>query len=559
MNLFGMITTAASRDYTPVALRSFLASTPAEQCARFILVDNDGDFALPADLPADRITLIRHTTPQGFAANANLLLAHARELGADLFLLNNDLVFTSGWLEPLLANRRALLSPVSNAEAAHTSGLFAVSDSMDLADYIGHEAELENIARRHAVARDVYHRITSVAFFCIKIPRAVYEVVGDFDERFGTGGEDRDYTLRALIAGIPQELALGSYVLHFQGKSTWRGPETAEKQRQRTAFYTAAFEQKWGPALRHAFIGCDWNLFRSDARLARLIDRGEFTRLARHLRSYPAIDAFVARQRAARFAAVCCVYDDDTWLAPAIESVYDVSHSIVFLVSDTPWNGEAADQGPVLARIRALPDPAGKIRIVEGRWPDEAAQRNEGLRLVADAGIEYCFVLDADEIYDPGQLQRAMAIVRENPQVDCWRSSCFTYWKSYRHRVDPPEDVTAAVFVRTGTGRFVENRSYQAERQLALPASIVAFHHMSYARTDAQILRKITTFGHARDVVPGWYENVWRKWDEDRSLRNLNPCWPGAYQRIVDQPYEALPPVIRRMWDAEAVKEHVHA
>jgi hypothetical protein len=106
-------------------------------------------------------------------------------------------------------------------------------------------------------------------------------------------------------------------------------------------------------------------------------------------------------------------------------------------------------------------------------------------------------------------------------------------------------------FVRTGTGRFVDNRNFQAERKVAIPCETIMLHHMSYARTDAQIFRKITTFGHAHEVVPDWYENVWRKWDEDHSLQNLNPCWPAAYRQIIEQPYAALPPIIRRMWDAD--------
>ena len=66
---------------------------------------------LVADLAEAGFTLVRHETPRSFAANANLLLAAARAKSADLFLLNNDLVFTNGWLEPLLTDRRALLSP----------------------------------------------------------------------------------------------------------------------------------------------------------------------------------------------------------------------------------------------------------------------------------------------------------------------------------------------------------------------------------------------------------------------------------------------------------------
>jgi GT2 family glycosyltransferase/glycosyltransferase involved in cell wall biosynthesis len=551
-NVFGMITTSASAHYTPVALRSFFAHTPFGHGDKFVLVDNDGDFVLPADLPASQITIVRPTRPQGFARNANALLAEARALGADLFLLNNDLVFTSGWLEPLLANRRALLSPLSNAELTRSAGALTTRPTMDLDEYVGREADLEAIAAQHRSVAQGYRAVASVAFFCIKIPRAVYEVVGDFDEQFGKGGgEDRDYAVRAWIAGIPQEYAMQSYVLHFQGKSTWRGPETPEQQSERDRRYTEAFHKKWGPALTYAFLGGDWNLFRSDRELAPRIETGDFTAVVRRLRSRPSLEPHITRQRQAQFAAVCCIYDDDSWLAAAVESVYDACDSIWFLVGERPWNGAPTDQTALVDRLRALPDPANKIRIVRGQWPDEASQRNEGLRLISKAGADYCFVLDADEIYDPEQLRRAMALVRENPQVDCWRASCFTYWKSYRYRVDPPEAITATVFVRTGTGRFVENRTYQAARHANLALDTLVFHHMSYARSDEQILRKITTFGHARDVVPGWYENVWRRWDTDRSLENLNPCWPGAYRRIVEQPYAALPPALRRIWNAD--------
>jgi GT2 family glycosyltransferase len=552
VNLFGMISTEASREYTNLALRSFLARTPEEHVGGILLIDNDANYELPNDIPPDRVSVLRSEHPLGFAQNANRLLAQARAMGADLFLLNNDLVFTDGWLEPLLNDRRSLLSPMSNGQVTYTIGAWSTRPEMNMRDYEGHESDLEVVARNHREARSGYRIESTIAFYCIKIPRSVYGVVGDFDERFGKGGgEDRDYGVRAWLAGIPQEFAMASYVLHFQGKSTWRGPETREQVVARDREYLHAFEQKWGPALTYAFMRDDWNLFRSDPGLARHIESNELTPVVRRLRSRPSLDEFVARQRAARFGAVCCVYDDDSWLALAVESVYEACEAIWFLVSDTPWHGEPTDQAAIVERIKALPDPCGKHRIVRGRWLDEAAERNEGLRLVAEAGFEYCFVLDADEIYDTAQLQRVMTMVRETPHVDCWRLSCFTYWKSCRYRVDPPETIAAAVFVRCGTGRFVENRTYVAHRHVVVPMEIAVFHHMSYARSDEQVLRKISTFGHAREVVEGWYEDVWRKWDEDRSLENLNPCWPSAYRRVVEQPFSALPPVVQRKSMAE--------
>jgi len=291
--VFGMVTTSASRHYTPVALRSLFAHTPLGDDDRVILIDNDGDFALPDEVPAARITVVRPDTPQGFARNGNLLLAEARGRGADLFFLNNDLVFTSGWLDPLVVDRRALLSPVSNAEVAHSAGALATQPAMDLSDYVGREADLEAIAGRHRATHQGYKTAATVPFFCIKIPRAVYETVGEFDERFGKGGaEDRDYTVRAWIAGIPMEYALESYVLHFQGRLTWRGGESREEQRQRDATYLEAFQAKWGPALTHAFLRGDWSLFRSNATLAEQIAQQQFTPVVRHLRSHPSLDAF---------------------------------------------------------------------------------------------------------------------------------------------------------------------------------------------------------------------------------------------------------------------------
>jgi hypothetical protein len=297
VNLFGMITTSGSSAYTPVALRSFFARTTLGPNDRFVLIDNDADFALPDDVAAARVTIVRPPTPLGFAQNANHLLIEARKSAANLFLLNNDLVFTGGWLEPLLTDRRALLSPLSNAQITHSAGRLKTEPAMDLHDYVGREADLEAIAREHRATYGGYQVVSAMPFFCMKIPRSVYEIVGDFDERFGKGGgEDRDYTIRAWMAGIPQEVAAGSFVLHFQGKSTWRGPETPEQQQQRDAEYTRAFIGKWGPALSYAFLRGNWNLFRSNAALARQIDQREFTPLVRHLRLHPSLEPFVTRR-----------------------------------------------------------------------------------------------------------------------------------------------------------------------------------------------------------------------------------------------------------------------
>jgi hypothetical protein len=70
-------------------------------------------------------------------------------------------------------------------------------------------------------------------------------------------------------------------------------------------------------------------------------------------------------------------------------------------------------------------------------------------------------------------------------------------------------------------------------------------HHMSYARSDDALLRKITSFSHADEIVPGWYERVWLAWDARPELEELHPTHPPAYRRAVRQPLEKLPPALR--------------
>src|SRR5262249_43977992 len=81
----------------------------------------------------------------------------------------------------------------------------------------------------------------------------VQQEVGELDERFGAGGgEDWDYCLRCQAAGVPVQYALDSYVLHFMGKSTWRGAETPAQSRAREEMYLQAFREQWGRRLLEA-------------------------------------------------------------------------------------------------------------------------------------------------------------------------------------------------------------------------------------------------------------------------------------------------------------------
>jgi GT2 family glycosyltransferase len=219
----------------------------------------------------------------------------AAEHRADLYFLNNDLIFTPHWLDPLLLPEPAILAPVSNWRSHPRQGGFVCTPTMDLSDYLGHEADLIEIARRHRLELSGHPRRFSEWFFCVKIPHVVYSKVGFLDERFGRGGgEDCDYCLRAHLAGFGVRLALQSFVLHFMGKSTWRGAETSEQQRNRESHYRHAFIRKWGQDLFDLMLGGGQApLQRNPAALASF-NAGDYRSVVRQLMPPDAIpDALV--------------------------------------------------------------------------------------------------------------------------------------------------------------------------------------------------------------------------------------------------------------------------
>jgi GT2 family glycosyltransferase len=283
MTCFGMVTTARSSRYTLPALESFFRHTEMAAADRFLLIDNDGGFAAPARF--SRVELVANARPLGFAANVNQVIAAANQAQTDVVMLNNDIVFTAGWLAPLRGAEDAILVPLCNQQQVYRHGALALQPLMDLEQVQGHEADLDAIVAAHRANpewRGLRHAV-HISFFCFRLPRAVHQAVGAFDEGFGRGGgEDLDYRIRAHLAGFHVGIAVESYVLHFMGKSTWRGGESADESRAREAGYIARLRAKWGEDLAQMFLfSGNWQAVVARIGLQAELGAGDFPQIVR--------------------------------------------------------------------------------------------------------------------------------------------------------------------------------------------------------------------------------------------------------------------------------------
>lgn len=294
-HFFGMVTTRPSTAYTMPALASFFRNTALQPDDRFFLIDNDGAFATEKLSAFREVTVLRNPAPLGFAENVNQILRQACTAKASLVFLNNDIIFTKGWFEPLRSESQVLISPLSNREVQyaasvhviktkHIANLFACSMEMKLEQYLGNEAALEAIAEGHRRIAQGRISLYVVPFFAIKIPYAVIESVGCFDTSFGkAGGEDYDYSLRAWLAGFQVQFALDSWILHFYGKSSWSGVESGEQRNAREAGFMQAFKQKWGSDLFELLLHEDVSILEKLNPASRQVPRPSIPETVRQL------------------------------------------------------------------------------------------------------------------------------------------------------------------------------------------------------------------------------------------------------------------------------------
>jgi glycosyltransferase involved in cell wall biosynthesis len=233
---------------------------------------------------------------------------------------------------------------------------------------------------------------------------------------------------------------------------------------------------------------------------------------------------------------------------------------VLIMVSNRPWNGEPSDTSEVIKHINSICAVMPNFELVQGNWATEKDQRNAGLAKLYKEGIDYTFIVDGDEIYHEQHVRGIQQYVQANPAVAAFHIEWNTFWTKKYYVIAPREQFKPVVVVKTsgfvftglrqgttnitraGDMVFVsapEMGKAQPYNYQVIPTQVAFCYHLSYARTDGVIKRKIETFSHAPEIVDGWYENVWKKWTPEST--NLHPVTPMQYKRAVKYRFVDFP------------------
>ncbi len=201
-----------------------LANDPDFKTWEVIVVDNASNSDTQqqlreAQIRYPEVDFVFNPHNVGFAAGNNTGIKQAT---GDIFiLLNSDAFPSPGMLARLVEHfahdkHLGMVGPVTNA-AGNEQCIYTKAGNME-----------DKIKEGLLYAASGGHETLSayrLDFFCVAIPRRVFEQVGELDEDFGRGYyEDHDYSLRVKVAGYRLGVAEDSFVYHRGSSSFGRIP-----------------------------------------------------------------------------------------------------------------------------------------------------------------------------------------------------------------------------------------------------------------------------------------------------------------------------------------------
>jgi len=232
-----------------------------------------------------------------------------------------------------------------------------------------------------------------------------------------------------------------------------------------------------------------------------------------------------------KLAVATVAYREERFMPKFIMAMQDRVDEILVLNSTKPWEGEnEPNQDRTAAMARSL-----GATVVAYDWKSEEDQRNAGQEFLCD--YDWIIVLDPDEYFDNDNWNRLVEFLEVTDADAVIVQGQYTYWKN-GYVADPPRDYPQLVAVRPHV-RFVDKRVVGSNYVVAP----VWVHHFSWARTNEEVLRKITHYAHAKDFnIKEWYEDVWLKWKP--GMIDVHPITPDTLHNLL---VAQLPPEIERL------------
>lgn len=231
-----------------------------------------------------------------------------------------------------------------------------------------------------------------------------------------------------------------------------------------------------------------------------------------------------------RIGVLTVAFNEERFIVPCIKQFEFWGFNHLVLVSSKPWHGEyEADNTASIARENTY------ANVISGVWENQAEQFNAGLETFTN--FDWVLIVDADEFYTRDDVKH-LIVDMVNTDADVIRAPDMeVYWKTPDFRILPRQTDNPVVAVRPHV-RFTEKRSVDSINSTETDATL---HHLSYVRTDEDMLKKIHSFEHSNEFdLDKWYNEKWLDWNNTAEKNfDLHPVVPEQFKKALFNPAPA--------------------
>lgn len=233
-----------------------------------------------------------------------------------------------------------------------------------------------------------------------------------------------------------------------------------------------------------------------------------------------------------RWIAAYRIFQAETEMFLAsVETILDAVDSVHIYRHSSPWSNpdQDYDMSETEDAIRSVMDRYGhRVEIFENDHDSCEKQQEWMYDHLRTAGATHALFVDFDEGYESGGVRSIRNAVMEAPEFASYYVFRYTFWKSFRWFIWPPEPFAAMAVVNLKHPDATVKESRVVNGQQSIIGGVFQYH-FSYARkTDDAILQKIQSFEHAKDIHRDWYEQVWLDWNP--KFLNIHPSNPPCYR-----------------------------
>ena len=118
-----------------------------------------------------------------------------------------------------------------------------------------------------------------------------------------------------------------------------------------------------------------------------------------------------------KIGAVFCIYNEPEYIEYAVKSVIPAADKVFIVLGKAPYTAynpkarelSKADSETEKIVDRLAKEYPGKIQITKGIWDNELDERDTGLQMCLDAGMDYFWLVDGDEVYRADHIEKIRA------------------------------------------------------------------------------------------------------------------------------------------------------